>query len=142
MTLTAEERNAIVAYRIRKAKETFRGAETQCSLGFWDIAGSRLYYSLFYMVCALLIRNGHIAHTHKGTRNLLALHFVKTGILEEEELDLYTQLLDYRMKGDYEDFFDLKEKNILPLIEPTKELLFKIERLIGSNDCAEVNEKN
>ncbi|GAB6393905.1 MAG: antitoxin [Bacteroidales bacterium] len=142
MTLTAEERNAIVSYRILKAKETFGEVESLCSSGFWDNAGSRLYYSLYYMVSALLVRHGYIAHTHRGTRNLLALHFVKTGILEEEELKLYSKLFDYRVKGDYEDFFDLEGEDILPLIEPAKELLFKIERLISSNDGAAVSKKN
>ena len=69
--------------------------------------------------------------THAGVKNLFASHFIKTGILTHDTFHFYITLFDYRLKGDYDDFFDLNEKHILPLIEPAKEFIRKIEQLIA-----------
>ena len=132
MTLSIDERNAVVSYRIEKAIETIKEVEGIIPLGYWNSAANRLYYSAFYIVTALLIKNGYNAHTHAGVKNLFALHYVKTGIIDNEELRFYLKLFDFRLKGDYDDFFDLTEKDILPLIEPAKEFINKIEQLINA----------
>ncbi|MDR2651964.1 MAG: HEPN domain-containing protein [Prevotellaceae bacterium] len=132
MTLSYKERNAIIDYRIEKAKETFKGAESNAlQLQNWAIAGNRLYYAAYYMISALLLKNGHIAHTHTGTRSLFYQHFVKTNIVTKESGRIYSKLFEIRQASDYDDFFDLDENDILPLIEPVKIFICEIERLIN-----------
>jgi uncharacterized protein (UPF0332 family) len=130
MTLTKDERDAIVSYRIAKAKETLRQIENLLPLGYWSVIGNRLYYSIYYIVSALLVSKSYTANTHSGVKNLLSLHFVKTGLLSKDYMKLYSKIFDFRLKGDYDDFFDLEEEDILPLIEPVKDFLAEIERLI------------
>jgi uncharacterized protein (UPF0332 family) len=130
MKLSAEERKAVVDYRTEKARRTLLETEALISLCQWNTMANRLYYCVYYAVSALLIHNGFTAHTHSGVRNLFALHFVKTGKISKELFDFYSQLFDYRLKGDYDDFFDLDEKKISPLIQPTKEFITTIEKLI------------
>jgi uncharacterized protein (UPF0332 family) len=44
---------------------------------------------------------------------------------------LFSKLFELRQSGDYDDFFDLEEEDILPLIEPVKAFFSEIERLIN-----------
>jgi len=131
MTLSIDERNTVVLLRVEKAKKTLQEIEEIIPLGLWNTIANRLYYCAYYMVSALLIKNGYVAHTHAGVKNLFALYFIKTGILTNDTFYFYNTLFDYRLKGDYDDFFDLNEKHILPLIEPAKEFVRKIEQLIS-----------
>jgi uncharacterized protein (UPF0332 family) len=90
---------------------------------------NRLYYACFYAVLALLTKNNINSHTHSGAKTQLSLHFVKTGKLDKKFGMLFGDLFDLRQKGDYGDFFDLKELDIITLIPKVEDFLMKIETL-------------
>ena len=131
MSLNPEEIEAIVAYRKEKAHVTLKEAEDMIASAHWNLAIQRLYYACFYMASALLISKGFKAHTHNGVVGQLGLNFVNKGYLSKEEGRLYSRLLQNRITGDYNDFFDFTKEDVLPLIEPTCKLLAKLESLIA-----------
>jgi len=45
---------------------------------------------------------------------MLSLKFIKPGLLEKDLGILYSDLFDFRHKGDYGDFFDFDEDTRLP----------------------------
>jgi uncharacterized protein (UPF0332 family) len=55
MSLTDDEREAIVSFRIQKAKDTLDEAEGIATLGYWNAVANRLYYACFYITSALLL---------------------------------------------------------------------------------------
>lgn len=85
MSLSGDDRMAIVAYRKEKAYVTLKEAE--------DIN----------------------ARTHNGVVGLLGQNFVSTGLLTKEEGRLYSRLLQNRITGDYNDFFDFMGEDVIPL---------------------------
>ena len=58
------------------------------------------------------------------------MHFVKTGKLNKEDGRLYSRLLQNRITGDYNDFFDFTDQDAIELLEPTRTLLEKLKDLI------------
>ena len=84
MSLSDEERDAIVSLKIQKAKETLVQAEGIAGLGFWNAVVNRLYYACYYMTTALLIYNNHSAQTHSGVIRLFGLHFVSKNLISKE----------------------------------------------------------
>lgn len=58
------------------------------------------------------------------------MHYVSKRLLTKEEGRLYSRLLQNRIIGDYNDFFDFAEEDVLPLIEPVRKLVVKLEELI------------
>ena len=52
------------------------------------------------------------------------------GFLTKDEGRLYSRLLQNRITGDYNDFFDFTREDVAPLLEPTRNLLIKIDELI------------
>lgn len=131
MSLTNEERDAIVFYRIQKAKETFNEAEGIAQLGFWNAVANRLYYSCYYMTTALLIYNGHSAQTHSGVIRLFGLNFVVNGIVSKEQSKFYSKLFELRQTGDYDDLYYLTEEEVQPLIQSAKTYIQEIEILLN-----------
>jgi uncharacterized protein (UPF0332 family) len=59
---------------------------------------------------------------------------VKIGKVNKESMRLYSNLFDFRFKSDYDDFFDVDEEDIRPLIEPTKMFVREIEQLINEDN--------
>ncbi|WP_455601594.1 HEPN domain-containing protein [Bacteroides rodentium] len=115
MSLSGDDRMAIVAYRKEKAYVTLKEAEDMIDTAHWNLAIQRLYYACFYMASALLMSRGFNARTHNGVVGLLGQNFVSTGLLTKEEGRLYSRLLQNRITGDYNDFFDFMGEDVIPL---------------------------
>lgn len=130
MTLMPEDRKSIIDYRIERAYETIKEVEFIVTGKFWNLAANRLYYAAFYICQALLLSRHISAASHTGVSRMMHLHFIKKGILTEEEGDLLGKLFRMRQTGDYDDLWDWNERDIMPLIPDTKSLITKIESLI------------
>jgi uncharacterized protein (UPF0332 family) len=137
MTLYKEEREAIVAHRLQRAKETLVEAVDNGKMKHWHVAANRLYYACFYAVSGLLLQNGLSSRTHGGTIGLFGQHFAAKGIISKEQNKFYQQLFDFREKGDYDDWLEIEEQDVLPLLEPARQFLETIENLISENKSNE-----
>jgi len=132
MKLTNDERDAVISYRIQKAKDTFIEAEGIATLSFWNAVANRLYYSCYYITSALLIKNNYEAQTHSGIIHLLGQHFIKEGIVTKESGKLYSRLFELRQTGDYDDLFNLTEEEVKPLINKAKNYINELTELISN----------
>ena len=134
MNLTEEEKSVIVKHRLKRSNETLKEAKDLIRLSYWHGSVNRLYYACFYAVTALLTKHGHIAHTHGGVIRLLGQHFVITGIINEKQNKLYQKLFDLRQGGDYSDYVDVEESDVIHLLEPAENFIAEIEKLINNNN--------
>ena len=125
-------REDYINYRIKRAEEAFEEAVLLAKLNRWNTVINRLYYSMFYIISALLLKNGVNPSTHDGVKNQFGLHFIKTGIINKEMGTLYSLLFDYRHKGDYGDMFDFDEEIALPLIHEVREFIIEIKKLLDT----------
>jgi uncharacterized protein (UPF0332 family) len=92
---TAALEHVACAARFQAATEVLAGA------GLFDRAASQLYYAVFHMVRALLYTEGLEPKTHKGTQQLLHVHFVKPGLLDKVYLNAFAELQREREESDY-----------------------------------------
>ncbi len=130
MSLTDEERRTTVRLQIEKAHKNFAQIELLSKAGYWDNVANRLYYSLFHAVYAMLIRDGYNVSTHRGAVGAFGMHYVTTGIFSIEEGKHYSRLQGLREKSDYNCAYNAEEKEIAPMIEPTRLMIEKIEEYI------------
>lgn len=85
---------------------------------------------LFYEVTALLVKSGKINKSHSGVKTQFFMDFIKSGIMPLEYGKLYGDLFDWRQKGDYGDFFDFQEKDVVPLMIPTRKFIELIKNIV------------
>ncbi|MEO8853237.1 MAG: HEPN domain-containing protein [Ginsengibacter sp.] len=97
-------------YKIEAAYRTFDAARVLAENGFWNSAVNRLYYSLFYAVNALLVMNEIQTKSHSGSRAQFSNLFVKKHKFDIKYGKLYSQLFDWRQKGDYGNIFDMIQR--------------------------------
>ncbi|MDY0344748.1 MAG: HEPN domain-containing protein [Lentimicrobium sp.] len=129
MSLTQEERAAILSFRIEKAWNTLNEAKGIAQLQYWNAVANRLYYACYYVTGALLVANNFTAHTHSGVIHLLGIHFIKSGIISKDAGKLYSKLYELRQTGDYDDMFNLTQEDIEPLILPAANYIATLEKL-------------
>ncbi len=128
--MNARERQELVEYRIRKAKETLMEVDVLIENKFWNTTVNRLYYACYYAVIALLVKNEIKAQTHAGVRQMFGLYFVKTGLIKKELGRFYSDIFDKRQTGDYDDFITFTEEDVKSLLPSAKKLISEIERLL------------
>ena len=129
MSLSTEERQAVVAFRLEKSKRALEQASGIVQMQYWETIANRLYYAAYNAVSALLIAYGHTTQTHSGVTHLFGLHFIKTGLVPTEYGRLYHKLFSMRLTGDYDDTYGISEDDVLPYIEPTRNLINTISKL-------------
>jgi uncharacterized protein (UPF0332 family) len=133
MTLTSDERKAILALRIEKAQSTLKEAEGIARLGYWNAVANRLYYACYYISGALLIKHGFQAQTHKGIITLLGMHFIRGKLISPESGRLISRLFELRQTGDYDDLFSLTEEDVKPLISSAQAYIDELKKLIDND---------
>lgn len=117
------DRDSYTTYRIKKSEEAYEVAALLVANKKWNAAVNRLYYAAYYAVSGLLVKSEIEAKTHAGVKTQFLLHFVKSGKIEVRLGKLYADLFDWRQKGDYGDFFDFEEDEVVLLMEPTRVLI-------------------
>ena len=130
MSLADKDREEIVKLRLDKANNALAEVPVLIENKFYTTAANRLYYACFYAVGALLVNDKHDAHTHKGVKTLLGLHYVKESKIDKSFAKMYERLFTMRQRGDYEDTFIIEEEKIKPYIEQAKNFITEIEHLI------------
>jgi len=123
-----------IKYRLERAWKTLEDAKSLAGLKSWNSSMNRLYYACFYAVLALFAKYDINSHTHSGVKTQLSNYFVRNGILDKDSGMLYGDLFDLRQKGDYGDFYDFNEQDILQFIPKVEEFLSRIQKLVLSED--------
>ncbi len=99
--MTPQNRDANAREEIERANEALVAAEELLKLRLNNDAISRSYYAAYHWARAVLFTKGLESKTHRGTNQLLGLHFVREGALPEEATRLLAQLEDQREASDY-----------------------------------------
>ena len=120
----------LVAFRIHKAKETFRDAQLLLEAMRWDSAANRLYYASFYMVSAYMAKQEIRVTTHSGIKSRFNQELITTGTIEKELGVAFHKLFAMRQAADYEDFEEIDEKAIQPMAAQVQKLLDQLEKLL------------
>ncbi len=128
-----QERNDLVDYRIKRAKDTLKEIEILAENKLWSTMVNRLYYACFYAVNAILLKAEVKGETHAVVRRMFGFHFVKEGKISKESGKFYTDIFDIRHSSDYDDFIETSEDKALTLIPPAHKLIGEISEWIQNN---------
>ena len=61
---------------------------------------------------------------------MIGQHYVRTGVLANEDGSLLARLQNMRHTGDYDDFLDLTKEDVEPYIAKTKAFVEKVKEII------------
>ena len=128
--MNIENGNDYIKYRFQRAIESYEEALILAENKRWNAVVNRLYYSSFYAVTALLLKNNIETQTHDGARIQFGLNFVKTGIIDKNYGKLFSKLFDYRQKGDYGDLFDFDEATVFPLLSQVDDFIKQLKMFV------------
>ena len=125
---------ALTHYRILRAKETIREAETLIQNSFFNAAVNRLYYACYYSESALLVKQRIPAQTHAGVKQMFGLHFIVSGRLPSNLGRFYNQLFNDRITGDYDDFITYDKEMLDEIFPKAEDFIDQLSELINAEE--------
>ena len=129
--MTFPNKEDYIKYRINNAFKTFESAKLLAENNFYTDCVSRLYYSCFYAISALLLKSNIKTKSHSGLKSAFNQEFIKTAIISKQSGLTFNKIYDMRTKGDYNDFFDFDKENVTILFEPVENLINEIKDLLS-----------
>lgn len=90
--------NEIIQFRIKRSDEAFEDALLLQKAGSYNSAVNRLYYSAFYAVSGLLLKDGVYSKTHSGLKSKFNEQIIHRNKLGKEEADIYNELFEHRLQ--------------------------------------------
>ena len=129
----------LISFRMEKSNEAFTDAQNTYKTASYNLVVNRLYYAVFYMVSAVLLKFQISGKTHKGIKTVFQEKFVKTGIISKKTSKIYDELFKMRNDGDYEDFVIYTKKKVDPLFNLVSMVLSELTNLIEQPDPADAS---
>lgn len=126
-----ESIEALVSYRLQRAKETLHEADILIKDSCYNAAVNRLYYACYYAVIALLVKHHITAQTHDGVKQMFGLHFIVTDKIDRKYSRFYSQLFNARMSGDYDDFLFYDKEMLSELRPRVEEFIALIDSILN-----------
>jgi len=120
----------IINYWIEKSKESLESSRNEFRAGRLSFSVNRIYYSCFYIVCAILLKKGLKFKKHSGVRAAFHQHLVKPGLITREQGLLYDELFEARQRGDYIELINFEQTQVEDWIVRTEGFISEIKTLI------------
>lgn len=106
-------KEALIKLSLEKAEQAIKSAKDNIKLNNLETAQNRIYYSIFYAVCALAYKNGFSTAKHRQLMGWFNKKFIyEDKIFNENMLEIYAETFNYRMKFDYEFTFKTNKKEV------------------------------
>ena len=116
--LTNEDRGQIVMLQKDNARQALR--EAQVMMDNCAVSG-------------LMVKNGIETKTHAGIRQMLGLHFIRTGKLSVDAGNIFSNLFSKRQSGDYDAFIYFDRDTAETLYPQAESFIKLIEELIDND---------
>lgn len=93
---------------------------------------NRLYYSMFYAVKALALKERFITSKHKGLSSWFNQNYIKTGVFSKEMGKLYNEAFDNRHECDYTVNFIPNKEELTLALKQAKDFIDVIKKYINA----------
>jgi len=134
MTLKAEDRKALINYRIEQSDEAIKDAQVSIKNNRLRMAVNRIYYAMYYIVAALALKNRFKNLKHKQLLGWFDETFINENIVDKKYGKMLNEAFKQRSEGDYGIFIRFNMKEVLGLFDEMKEFTRKIKQLILNMD--------
>ena len=130
MGLKDIDRETLVKMYWEKCQNALIDADAAIASGRWNMAANRIYYSVFYAVSTLFVKDGHTIKSHRGAKSILNKDYVLTGRVTQKDSMFFSQLETLRDKADYNVSFLATEEEINDYRPKVDDFIATIKKLI------------
>ena len=125
--MSDEYKNDLMNYRLERAHECIKDAESDITDGSLYSAANRLYYAVFNAMRGLLAYDNLDFSKHSGVISYIRSQYIKTGIIDLKFSELIRNAESIRSDCDYKDFYMPVKEELEKYMPIVKEFIACIE---------------
>lgn len=129
--ISAEQRTALIGYRIGQAKETISEAELLFENNKLRASVSRIYYGMFYCILALGLKYRFETSKHQQLLGWFNKNFIHAGKIDLKYGEMLKNAFRNRNKSDYETDVVFQKDQVEVMIAEMKEFVIVMEVFIN-----------
>lgn len=130
----SEARKTLIGLWLNKGEEALASAELELDAGHANFAVNRLYYACFYVVTALLLRDGKQFARHSAVKSEFVRTYIKSGQIDTKWNKFYQKLFDDRQEGDYIPTTIFETSDVTARLQQAREFIDLISCLIDVDE--------
>jgi uncharacterized protein (UPF0332 family) len=132
VTLSPEERKAVIDLRCRNADEALLDADVLLEHGSMRGVANRIYYAAFHAVSAPALSQGKVFAKHQGLISFFHADCVRTGQFDVKYGRILQQAFEDRSEADYQDDALFDQVTIRGRLVDVKDLVQVIKAVVAS----------
>jgi len=125
--MQADDRKAISKIRLERAVEFFGDAIALYKEGRYRSAASRLYFSVFHAMRAVLALDGIDRKHHSGIISEFRRLYVKSGVFDREVSSIIATMSLMRHDSDYDDYIPIDKEDLDDMIPKVDKLITEVQ---------------
>src|SRR3989304_1374494 len=130
MIYTMENANRLINLHFKDAHERLEIAEMLLKQGYFRHSVSQSYYAFLDAATGLLIKKDLVPKSHEGTRRLIGLHYIKSGIIPKEWGRWFRRAEKAREDADYSHEKEFTQMEAEEILSKAKEFVEIAERRV------------
>jgi uncharacterized protein (UPF0332 family) len=123
LTLSSDEKKALVQVRLQAAAESIDDAKRLCAAESWRGAMNRAYYGMFHAANALALAHGAVCSKHTHLIAFFQKEFAKPEILDRRHGRSFQKAFEDRSEADYQDYITFDEAQVATRIQEAEDFL-------------------
>ena len=133
MTLSEQDRQTLIDFRLEQANEAIKDVELLLTHKRFRTSTNRIYYGMFYSVMALALKYQFTTSKHAQLIGWFNKEFIHSEKIDKNFGKIISKAFTKRTKGDYDTFFDIDEDECIEMFEEMKAFISEIEKYISNN---------
>jgi uncharacterized protein (UPF0332 family) len=125
------DKETLINHRIRQSEEALTEVTFLLENKRLSLAVNRIYYSIFYIISALAIKNDFSTSKHRQLIGWFNKNFIKTGKAKKEYSKMIYTAAENREKSDYDFLFELTKEEIMMSYKSLQNFIGDIKALLS-----------
>lgn len=130
MTISNNDKNSLIEYRLKQSIESLKIAKILIELQNYPTALNRIYYAIFYCLLAVGLKYDYKTSKHSQLIGWFNKNFIASGKMESQYGKIIRKAYEYRLMADYDAFVEFEKEIVEELFLQTRELTDRIKKLL------------
>lgn len=126
------DKDVLINIRVKQAEESLKEVDFLLSHNKLSLATNRIYYSIFYAISAISIKDNFSTSKHKKLLGWFNKNYINSGVIPKEYGRMIYACFENREKSDYDFLFELTKDELMGYYSLADSFIIEVKKIISA----------